>query len=60
MDDLFGYTIIYNGPERFLQRDKKLQALGISVDRNLQVANSQANRIMFVWDSIYDIGKNSK
>ena len=38
----------------------KLQELGIKVDANLHFTKSQADRIMFVWDSIYDIGKKQQ
>jgi hypothetical protein len=38
----------------------KLHELGIKVDANLHFTKSQADRIMFVWDSIYDIGKKQQ
>ena len=44
-----------------LSKEKiKLQELGIKVDANLHFTKSQADRIMFVWDSIYDIGKKQQ
>ena len=48
------------GQKDFSKEKSKLDALGISVDANLRLTNSQANRIMFVWDSIYDIGKKQQ
>ncbi|MEY4278054.1 MAG: hypothetical protein RL377_58 [Bacteroidota bacterium] len=48
------------GQKDFSKEKSKLDALGISVDANLRITNSQANRIMFVWDSIYDIGKKQQ
>lgn len=35
----------------------KLQQLGITVDARLQLSQPQANQIMAIWDSLYDIGK---
>jgi two-component sensor histidine kinase len=35
----------------------KLTALGLQVDTNLHLKQSQATKIMAIWDSLYDIGK---
>jgi two-component sensor histidine kinase len=36
---------------------RTLKELGIVVDSNLRLPYSQANQLMTVWDSLYDIGK---
>jgi len=37
-----------------------LQQLGINVDARLQLNQPQANQIMAIWDSLYDIGKKQQ
>jgi hypothetical protein len=36
---------------------RTLKELGLIVDSNLRLPYSQANQLMTVWDSLYDIGK---
>ena len=36
---------------------RTLKELGLVVDSNLKLPYSQANQLMLVWDSLYDIGK---
>jgi hypothetical protein len=36
----------------------KLRKLGVSIDTNLRLSYSQSNRIISIWDSVYDIGTN--
>jgi two-component sensor histidine kinase len=36
---------------------RTLKELGLVVDSNLRLPYSQANQLMLVWDSLYDIGK---
>jgi len=38
----------------------KLRKLGVSIDTNLRLNYSQSNRIISIWDSIYDIGKKQQ
>ena len=38
----------------------KLRKLGVSIDTNLRLSYSQSNRIISIWDSIYDIGKKQQ
>jgi two-component sensor histidine kinase len=37
-----------------------LRKLGVSIDTNLRLSYSQSNRIISIWDSIYDIGKKQQ
>jgi len=38
----------------------KLRKLGVSIDTNLRLNYSQSNRIISIWDSVYDIGKKQQ
>jgi two-component sensor histidine kinase len=38
----------------------KLRKLGVSIDTNLRLSYSQSNRIISIWDSVYDIGKKQQ
>ena len=37
-----------------------LRKLGVSIDTNLRLSYSQSNRIISIWDSVYDIGKKQQ
>ena len=37
-----------------------LKKLGLNLEKNLTQNNSQAKRLIFVWDSIYDIGRKQQ
>lgn len=45
------------GQTNYIKERIKLSHLGIKVDNQLHLSESQAKRIMNVWDSLYDIGK---
>ena len=54
---LFIFPITLLGQKDNQKEILKLQQLGIIVDDQIQLNQPQANQIMAIWDSLYDIGK---
>ncbi len=54
------FPITLMGQKDNLKEIATLQKLGIKVDARLQLNEPQANQIMAIWDSLYDIGKKQQ
>ena len=57
---LFVIPLIVFGQKENSKDIKNLRKLGVNIDSNLQLSYSQSNRIIVIWDSVYEIGRKQQ
>jgi two-component sensor histidine kinase len=57
---LFVMPLVVWGQKEHSKDINSLRKLGVNIDSNLHLRYSQSNRIIAIWDSVYEIGKKQQ